>query len=350
MRQRLLDAICCPECGSALKAIPFESDREARIKSGLLLCPCGEQYPIIEFIPRLLLPELQAQLFQLYREYFENFGHQFKCATISTTAYTIRQKVRTWISFGYASTRFSEYNVDNFRLFIQPLAAEFFVSKFGLDVGCGAGRHAQQVTALGGEIIGLDISHAIDIAFRRNEICAFAHFVQGDVFNLPFRRNEFDFIYSLGVLHHLPDPQAGFVKLIPHLKSGAPIFIWVYQRTRRKELLEYARKITTHLPNWMVNGLAWIAAIVDYGIVVNLYRLFRRFLSMAVRAPLRIKEYARYDFYTSYADWFDRLSAPLSHFYTESEIREWFEKAELKNIETALVGDSWVWGKGHRGA
>jgi len=99
----------------------------------------------------------------------------------------------------------------------------------------------------------------------------------------------------------------------------------------------------------MVNGLAWLAAIVDYGIGVNLYRLLRRFRFVAVRVPLRIEEYAQYNFYSSYTDWFDRLSAPTSNFYTEPEIRGWFEAAGLENIDTAVVGDSWVWGRGYRG-
>jgi len=349
MRQRLLDCICCPSCGSVLQAIAFESDHESRIQSGLLLCSCGEQYPIIKCIPRLLLSQLQSQFFLLYREYFDKFGHRFESAPFSRAGLADRQKLRTQTSFGYEWTMFSKYDVDNFRLFIQPMGKEFFAGKFGLDVGCGAGRHVRQVTALGGEIIGVDISHAVDSAFQMNETCAVAHFVQGDVFNLPFQRNVFDFIYSLGVLHHLPDPKAGFLKLPPHLKPGAPIFIWVYYRTRRKELLEYVRKITSHLPHWMVNGLAWLAAIVDYGIGVNLYRLLRRFRFVAVRVPLRIEEYAQYNFYSSYTDWFDRLSAPTSNFYTEPEIRGWFEAAGLENIDTAVVGDSWVWGRGYRG-
>ena len=30
----------------------------------------------------------------------------------------------------------------------------------------------------------------------------------------------FDFVYSLGVLHHLPDPEKGFRTLLPLLRAG----------------------------------------------------------------------------------------------------------------------------------
>jgi len=33
--------------------------------------------------------------------------------------------------------------------------------------------------------------------------------VQADLHRPPFALESFDFIYSIGVLHHLPDPEAG---------------------------------------------------------------------------------------------------------------------------------------------
>src|SRR5206468_9226644 len=142
-------------------------------------------------------------------------------------------------SFGYEWTAFSDYAVDNFSRFIQPLEPTFFRAKVGLDVGCGAGRHVNQATGLGAEVIGLDLSHAVDSAARLNRGNPRAQFVQGEVTRLPFRSGVFDFIHSLGVLHHLPDPERGFQRLIPALKAGGSIFIWAYQRTRRKQWLEH---------------------------------------------------------------------------------------------------------------
>jgi hypothetical protein len=65
--------------------------------------------------------------------------------------------------------------------------------------------------------------------------------------------------------------------------------------------------------------------------------------------PPRIKEYARYDLYTAATDWFDRLAAPISNSYDEPEIRAWYERAGLTDIQTERVEDSWIWAIGTRG-
>lgn len=346
MHPRMLDIMCCPRCRAGLRVDSFEQ-QEGRIIHGILLCECGEWFPIIHAIPRLLLDDLRLPLAGIYPDFFSDFSSRLPSETSGCLG-TSRAKRNTQASFGYEWTRFSDYAVDNFSLFIKPLEAGFFCKKFGLDVGCGAGRHVKQATNLGAEMVGLDLSHSVDSALSLNRDNPASHFIQCDVFNLPIRPNVFDFIYSLGVLHHLPDPEQGFRCLLPTLKPSAPIFLWVYQRAARKEWLEHARRFTTRLPLKPVQWLAWMATLIDYGLCVNLYRLFQGSAVVERWTPPRIKEYAGYNFASSYADWFDRLSAPVSHCYDSNEIRGWFSRAGLTNIETALIDDSWVWGKGCR--
>lgn len=349
MHTRLLDILCCPACGGGLRAEPFEWAEAQRISNGILLCPCGLWFPIIDGVPRLLLHHLRRQLAERHPGFYRTFANRLPAAGQAGTTGTSATILKTQASFGYEWTEFADYGVDNFSEFIKPLEQGAFHQTFGLDVGCGAGRHAKHATSLGAEVVGMDLSHAVDSAVRNNKDNPSTHFVQADVLNLPFRPHVFDFIYSLGVLHHLPDPERGFQRLIPSLKPGGSMFIWVYQRTTRKQWLEQARRITTRMPFLLVKGLAWAATVIDYGLAVNLYRVLKSIPAVERHAPLRIKEYAQYDFHSSYTDWFDRLSAPVSHFYSEHEIHGWFQRAGLNKIETALVGDSWVWARGWRG-
>src|SRR5438045_1571650 len=53
------------------------------------------------------------------------------------------------------------------------------------------------------------------------------HVIQADIYHLPLRR-VFDYAFSVGVLHHLPDPRDGFVDLASKVKSGGHISAWVY--------------------------------------------------------------------------------------------------------------------------
>jgi SAM-dependent methyltransferase len=60
----------------------------------------------------------------------------------------------------------------------------------------------------------MDLSDAVETAYANLGKMPNVHVVQGDIYHPPFARPEgggpFDFIYSIGVLHHLPDPEAGF--------------------------------------------------------------------------------------------------------------------------------------------
>ena len=77
------------------------------------------------------------------------------------------------------------------------------------------------------DVIGIDLSHAVEVAFQWTHEMPNVHVVQADIYNLPLRKS-FDFIYSIGVLHHLPNPEGGFRQLVPLLRPGGKILAWVY--------------------------------------------------------------------------------------------------------------------------
>ncbi len=60
--------------------------------------------------------------------------------------------------------------------------------------------------------MALDLGGAIEVAFARTRHLPNAHVVQADLVHPPVRRC-FDVALSVGVLHHLPDPRAGFEAL-----------------------------------------------------------------------------------------------------------------------------------------
>jgi len=53
---------------------------------------------------------------------------------------------------------------------------------------------------------------------------------QADIAALPFRPSTFDYIISIGVLHHTPDTRLYFSCLPPLLKPGGELAIWVYPK------------------------------------------------------------------------------------------------------------------------
>jgi SAM-dependent methyltransferase len=99
-----------------------------------------------------------------------------------------------------------------------------------LDAGCGGGRYSVAWWLLGAKrVTGVDISpRNIATARRRVEEAAISgvEFVEGDVLALPFPDEEFDGVFSNGVLHHTTDWRRGVAELVRVLKPGG--WGWLY--------------------------------------------------------------------------------------------------------------------------
>ncbi len=351
MRERLLQWLVCPACGDKL-TIEVTSWEGSEIVEGTLSSTCGQIFPIINGVPRLLCGTIKSKLPELYPDFFHRYPGLLGHKPIFKENSWNERKAATMDRFGYEWGQFSDYTCNNFKPFIAPLPDDFFKGKLGLDVGCGAGRHVKQASKLGAEIVAVDLSQAVDAAQINNAGNERVHIVQADIYNLPFRSGLFHFIYSLGVLQHLPEPETGYLALIRFLRNGGALFVWVYAFALRKVALEILRLFSQRLSNENIRRVAYLCNLVDYGIFINLYRLIKNLplIGKWVQrySPLRVKEYAEYGFQVGYTDWFDRLSAPITNYYKENEMLSWLKLGELVNTKLLLEGDSWWWLYGER--
>lgn len=248
-------------------------------------------------------------------------------------------------SFGYQWTEFGEMTDqfrDDFLNYIAPIQPEFFAGKSGLDAGCGFGRHMYYAARFGARMVGLDFSRALDRASQITEELGNVRLIQGDILRPPFCAESFDFVYSLGVLHHTVNPEAGFQALRLLVRPGGSIFVWVYSKSRRwtNRILETARAVTARLPLRLTRALSWIGAVIDTVGFIWPYRVLRYFVgSSADRLALpRIRVYARYPFQVCYADWFDRLAAPIRFYYDGDDLQGWADRAGLVNVRISQTG------------
>ena len=74
------------------------------------------------------------------------------------------------------------------------------------DLGCGIGRWSYFLDNLCRELILIDFSEAIFVARRNLAHTENTLFFMGDLTRLPFMEDFCDFMFCLGVLHHLPVP------------------------------------------------------------------------------------------------------------------------------------------------
>ena len=351
MRERLLEWMVCPLCSERLKLeISLQEGQE--IIEGTLRCSCGQIFPIIRGVPRMLHGTLRKNISRLYPNYFHRYPELLDEIHVYEGNTVIEQKQKTIDRFGYEWTHFHNYDCDNFEAFIEPLPTNFFKGKLGLDIGCGAGRHAGLASERGAEVVCVDLSEAVDVAYKNNVGNELVHIVQSDVYNLPFCTASFQFIYSLGVIHHLPEPEQSYQALVPFMSEGGALFIWLYAYAPRKVALEILRSVSQKLSNNNIRRMAYVCNLIDYGIFVNMYHLMCNipFLGKLVNRDtfIRFKEYKEYGFRVGYIDWFDRLSAPITNFYKKNEVRKWLIRSGLCNTKLLPVGDSWWWLYGER--
>jgi len=101
-----------------------------------------------------------------------------------------------------------------------------------LEAGCGIGTDGVRFAVAGADYTGLDFSPtALSLAQHRFDMEGLpGRFVSGSVSLLPLRADQFDLVFSHGVIHHVEDTKAAVRELARVLKPGGTALIMLYHR------------------------------------------------------------------------------------------------------------------------
>jgi SAM-dependent methyltransferase len=249
-------------------------------------------------------------------------------------------KKKTSDSFGFEWKQFHNLKSEKgFLDFISPIDKNFFLGKFVLDAGCGNGSYSRYSAVYGAEVIAIDFSDAVYVA-QENTRDTNVQIIQADITRPPFKDNTFSYIFSIGVLHHLPDPEEGFRHLVPLLTQNGLISIWVYGREKQWAAVLFYEpiiKITHRLPHRILYYLCFVPAIIVH--LTNFcYKLLKRYHFSKMAAILPFKFYADHPFSVKLNDAFDVFATPSAVYYTEAEILNWFLRSNMKDIKITSDG------------
>jgi SAM-dependent methyltransferase len=213
-----------------------------------------------------------------------------------------------------------------------------------LDMGCGSGRWDILVAPLVGDLVAADASReALQVA-RRNVQSANVSFLESSPDTLPFPDGYFDLIFSVGVLHHVPDTEGAIRSLAKKLCHGGILLLYLYYAFDNRpawfraiwKVTDLARRFTSRLPFSLRYALSQIIATCVY------WPLARTAKYLPVSDSWPLKFYTNRSFYVMRTDALDRFGTKLEKRFTRKQITEMLESAGLTNIRFSDSEPYWV--------
>jgi SAM-dependent methyltransferase len=313
MKQCLLDYLVCPASCKQLQLNIHKRDGEEIIE-GVLVSPEGMQYPIRNGIPRFVSSE----------EYTNTFGFQWN------------RHARIYFDNKDKYRNYSTYAQIEQKLGLSP---DKINGKTVLDIGSGTGANGAVMARWGArEVFCVDLSSAVEAAYPNTRRLSNVHVVQADLFQLPFRHESFDVIYSIGVLHHTSDTAKAFLSLVPFLTENGIIAIWVYADCPDlvQRLSDRVRSVTTRMNLKLLYAFCWLAVPIYYVYKIPLVgKALFHFLPPISKEPY---------WEDRLLDTFDWYSPTYQWKHTYPEVHRWFQEANLTDIHLLDVPVS-MWGR-----
>ena len=241
--------------------------------------------------------------------------------------------------FGYSWDHYADLLPEHEEQFLRWTALDksFWKGVRFLDAGCGIGRNSywpMTYGALGGAAV--DVDERTLRRARRN----LAQFPNVEVRNQSIyelrEADTFDIAFSIGVVHHLSDPDAAVARLARAVRPGGLVLVWLYGRENNGWIVylfnPLRRALFSRLPPRLVHALSWpLSALLWCALRLGIqpgpyFRLIRGFSFEHLRAIV-----------------FDHMIPRIALYYTRAEAEALLRRAGLENVEAAWVNRmSWT--------
>ncbi|HEX8180582.1 MAG TPA: methyltransferase domain-containing protein [Pyrinomonadaceae bacterium] len=321
MKEGLLQYLACPVCGGEIVLAAVAAREEGRgwteVLEGELACrACARRFAVRRGVPRFVDAE---RVSPAKAATAANFGWQWQHFTQHDERYA--EQLRGWLA---------------------PVEPEFFRGKNVLEGGCGKGRHTRLAAEWGARaVVGIDASAAVETAFAATRELEHAHIVQADIYQLPLKR-AFDYAFSVGVLHHLPDPRGGFGALAAKVRPGGHLSAWVYGAENNGWLVRWVsplrERVTSRISRRALLHLSKLPAALMYTATKLVYGPLAR-NNVARRAVVPHLFYHDYLCAIAPFGWreqhtivFDHLVAPVAYYISHAEFADWWRQVGATDV------------------
>lgn len=290
-----------------------QSGKKLTAQNGALTSETGEQFPVVNGIPRFVPQDNYASAFGLQ---WKNFA-------------------KTQLD-SFNGTKISQERLE--RCLGFPI--EQLKGKNLLEVGSGAGRFTELFVKGGAHVHTVDLSVAVEVNKENVGHADNYAIAQASVYELPFAKESFDVVICLGVIQHTPSSGKTIQALWQMVKPGGLLvidhYIWrinyyfnpaAYYRLVLKELKpQTSKKIVDALVNfffplhWAFRNIAPLEWLLKR--VSPLITFMKPHPELSRQEHF---EWARLDTYDSLTDYYKHLRTP-------EQIKTELEKLGAKNI------------------
>jgi 2-polyprenyl-3-methyl-5-hydroxy-6-metoxy-1,4-benzoquinol methylase len=209
-----------------------------------------------------------------------------------------------------------------------------------LDIGCGTGRWTKYLASKVKFVEAIDPSKAILYADKLLSDVHNVRLSMASTDNIPFEDETFDFVMSVGVLHHIPDTRKAMFDCVKKVKKGGYFYVYLYYKLDNRGLgfkfifhiSDAIRRIVSSLPNNLKKIVADFIAYFVYVPLVYLGKFIKSlgFLRLSKKMPL--SAYQNKSIFIIRNDALDRFGTSLEQRFTKNEIISMMESCGLTNI------------------
>jgi SAM-dependent methyltransferase/uncharacterized protein YbaR (Trm112 family) len=342
--------LCCPTCRQRLKLI-----RDDPTGDGILSHregTCGEEYPVIDGVPRLLTGGERNRVARTHATWFSKnamrraLGQSWSKRTIASDD-VITDFDFEWSHFAEVGTRDQSQMFEQYFDLVEPRA--FGKDLVVLDAGCGAGRWALEVAKRGPRVIAVDLGLSVDVARKNTRDSSRVGVIQADLHNLPITEASVDWAYSLGVLHHVQDPPTALRRIVQAIRPGGGLLLYLYYALDNRgrvfktlfAVIDGVRRLTSSSPRPVAVTFATVVAIVVYWPLARLAALLSRIGALGLANALPLSYYRERGLRTMLNDSLDRFGTRIERRYTRRQVIELMEAAGTQDVIVSALTPYW---------
>jgi ubiquinone/menaquinone biosynthesis C-methylase UbiE len=209
-----------------------------------------------------------------------------------------------------------------------------------LDVGCGTGRWSKYIANKVHFVEAIDPSKAIFFADKLLSNVQNVRLSVASTDNIPFADESFDFVMSIGVLHHIPNTQKAMIDCVKKVKIGGYFYVYLYYNLDNKgfflktlfKVVDALRKVISALNTTSKKFVCDILAILLYWPIVIIGKVLNSIGFKKFASKLPLSYYQDKSFFVIRNDALDRFGTSLEQRFTKEQVVEMMKKSGLDSI------------------